>query len=477
MTGGLHTRPRADTRSPRGRRFLGLVVVIAKHADRSRTRAHVPVDAVVESVLVRRGVGARESVFVPVSEQTIVGRKTGGLVAKLSASDVQTITDHVRRGTNDTITAQHTFDAATPFSVSNAGLVANLNADQVDGLHAAAFSLAGHTHEGTEVLSTGEAATSKALCTDGDDSSSWQLVARNPLQQDLNGGGQQITNLEAIWSEDWYSTNATTIWGVASPIAADTVITLRNLNHPTHTTSLDILTGDLDVGGATILAGTLEVGGTSQLDGTVTIGGGTDDPQLVFDGTGDDCTLTYLDTEQRLELDRDLILKETAGVSKRLYLGDTSTYLYKNAAGEMTIEAGTKINLDTLVEISGELTVDSISLNGSTIEPTGTGGLTVRAGTSGVAIFGRAGGDIACGVASETVVRRLYNQTTEMMDIGDATHRVRQIHFVKLKPKGAGGSLYTPSNYSTVRTYDASTDGLEELEDLVCTLISDLGLE
>lgn len=43
--------------------------------------------------------------------------------------------------------------AGAPFGVSSTTLVTNLNADMVDGMHASAFSLAGHTHAATDVVS------------------------------------------------------------------------------------------------------------------------------------------------------------------------------------------------------------------------------------------------------------------------------------------------------------------------------------
>jgi hypothetical protein len=52
-----------------------------------------------------------------------------------------------------TITGAKTFAAGSPFSVSNTGLVSNLNADLLDGLSSAAFAPASHTHDATALIS------------------------------------------------------------------------------------------------------------------------------------------------------------------------------------------------------------------------------------------------------------------------------------------------------------------------------------
>lgn len=75
-------------------------------------------------------------------------------------SDLRLSTNIATNSAAQTFSGVKTFSAApsftaagSPFSVSNSGLVSNLNADLLDGLSSAAFAPASHTHDGAAIIS------------------------------------------------------------------------------------------------------------------------------------------------------------------------------------------------------------------------------------------------------------------------------------------------------------------------------------
>lgn len=90
-------------------------------------------------------------------------------------------------------------------------------------------------------------------------------------------------------------------------------------------------------------------------------------------------------------LEGDVTLKETAGVSKRLILGDSQVSLNKSAANELTIVASA-IKATSTLTITGRLDVDDVRIDGKIVEtPAAADDLTVRGGVSAQLLLGRDG--------------------------------------------------------------------------------------
>ena len=77
-----------------------------------------------------------------------------------TVNDARIPNNIVRTGQAQTITGNKTFsgsnsftNATVPFSVTSNSLVANLNADLLDGMTSAAFALASHSHDGADIAS------------------------------------------------------------------------------------------------------------------------------------------------------------------------------------------------------------------------------------------------------------------------------------------------------------------------------------
>ncbi len=93
------------------------------------------------------------------------------------------------------------------------------------------------------------------------------------------------------------------------------------------------------------------------------------------------------------EFTGDLVLTETAGVSKKLKLGlDTNPVsLHKSAADELTIIAAA-IKATSVLTLTGQLLVDGVRIDGTAIDcPTAADDLSLLGGTTGQVLIGRDG--------------------------------------------------------------------------------------
>jgi len=89
---------------------------------------------------------------------------------KINAADAKiTVADDV--GNNEVDIG---FGSVASTDLSDA---ATINADTVDGLHAASFAAASHTHEGTAILSTGPVTDGYVLTADGAGGAAWEVSA------------------------------------------------------------------------------------------------------------------------------------------------------------------------------------------------------------------------------------------------------------------------------------------------------------
>jgi len=134
-----------------------------------------------------------------------------------------------------------TATSGPPLQVNSTDLVANLNAELLNGLQASAFAAAAHTHPGSDIVSAVAQAlnASNADTLDGLDSSFFATLGANSFTGDQTvagavtatsfvGDGSGLTNLPSTQSTGpnpqqiallrWYEANQTTSFAVgASP--------------------------------------------------------------------------------------------------------------------------------------------------------------------------------------------------------------------------------------------------------------------